>query len=58
MTEYNSHGIEYETLGYRGKQFVLPQFPKEGFHITPQADLNRIPLPAADHTIVADLNTV
>lgn len=58
MTEHNAHNIPYETLSYRGKHFVLPQFPMQGFEITPNADLNCIDLPSPHHPIVSDLNSV
>lgn len=58
MTETNTHNIEYEHLSYRGKRFVLPQFPKDGFEIVPDALCNAIALPEKEHPIVADLNSV
>lgn len=54
----NANHIEYKKLAYRGKNFVLPQFPNKGFEITPRADLSKILPPPADHPICEDFNTV
>lgn len=54
----NKHGIEYKKLSYRGKNFVLPQFPGQGYVIVAQASKNNIPPPSPDDPIFADLNTV
>lgn len=58
MTEYNAYNIPYDTLSYRGKHFVLPLFPQQGFEIIPNREHNQIALPEKDNPIFTDLNTV
>lgn len=48
-----------QTLGYRGKHFVVPKLSSSGFEIVADPTLNTAPIPSAmDSPIIADLNSI